>query len=147
MESGEDLYKDGSKITEKMTNLTIDGITGPVEMNDNNDRLAHYAILSMNHSTRLFQRSLAYSAKHKQLTTISKITWPGNCDNTIYRSTLQKKGGKLPLTDSKPLYHVQRCAGKVSATPTHQTILCVGWMVLFVRLKNSIFFYILASWT
>ena len=95
MEHGEDLEYNATRMTELMTNLIIDGITGPVVMNGNGDRLADYAILSMNHSTRLFQRSLAYSAKDKQLITISRITWPGHCDNTVYRSTLHRRGGEL----------------------------------------------------
>ena len=84
----------GEKITRMMTNTTIDGITGPVIMNHNGDRLADYTILSMDPYTQIFQPVLAYSAQDKQLTSLSQIHWPGGCDNEVYRNTRSKKGGK-----------------------------------------------------
>ena len=90
-----DIEGEGEKIARKMMNTTIDGITGPVIMNSNGDRLADYSILSMNPDSLTFQPAMAYTAEDKKLTPISEIHWPGSCDNVVYRNTRLKQGGKM----------------------------------------------------
>ena len=106
---------DGKKITQMMMNTTIDGITGPVIINSNGDRLASYSILSMNPVSQVFQPALAYSAEDRELTAISEILWPGDCSSQVYRDTRRKLGGKADtLLTIISIFHLQRFVMKAA---------------------------------
>jgi hypothetical protein len=113
LDEGEDL--DGKTITRMMMNTTIDGITGPVIMNSNGDRLASYSILSMSPDSQIFQPALSYSAEDRELTAISEILWPGDCGNQVYRDMRRKHGGIADtLLTIISIFHLQRFVTKTA---------------------------------
>ena len=94
MDEERDVEGEGERITELMMNTTIDGVTGPVVMNSNGDRLAYYSVLALNETEKVYKEVLTYSAMHKNLTNLAAIGWPGNCENMIYRKTRIRTQGE-----------------------------------------------------
>ncbi|XP_053386879.1 atrial natriuretic peptide receptor 1-like [Mercenaria mercenaria] len=82
IEAGESIT-DGSAVTRRMWNKTINGITGAVTIDEKGDRIMDYSLLDMDPNTGKFQVVLNYVGQSKEVVPEpgTRIHWGADYDN------------------------------------------------------------------
>ena len=83
----------GEELANRMRNVTIDGIDGPVIINSNGDRLDEYSIMRLEEESEVYSPVLVYSAHHRQLREVAgqEMRWQVNCSNSVYSQVVARR--------------------------------------------------------
>jgi hypothetical protein len=102
----------GEVLTKNMWDSRIEDSAGDFTMSSNGDRLVRYAVLALNQTSGTYMLASTFQIEEEQkcsdtekanctyisgekVTKLVNITWPGSCEDRIYRETAIRRSGDL----------------------------------------------------
>ena len=89
-------------MTKNMLHSRIKDSTGDFTISSNGDRLARYAVLALDQKRDAYILASTFQIEEEQksvfgenLTKLVNITWPGSCEDRIYREMAIRRSGNM----------------------------------------------------